>query len=699
MKQRLGLAVLFAAVAGATLVVAQQNDQPTSNPVPTFKTEVEYVEVDALVSDQNGRFVRDLKQNEFQVYEDGKLQTITGFTLIDIPVERAERPLFASRPIDPDVQSNERQFDGRVYVVVMDDLNVAPLRSQRVRLAARQFIERNLGANDLMAIVFTGGRSQDAQEFTSNKRLLLAAVDRFLGQKLESATLARNSEFFRQLDTPIQDNRTPDPLEFQRQANTRNMLSSITKIAEWFGGVRGRRKTMLLFSEGVDYDVTDISRGFLNPNGAATTILNDIRDAIAATARSNVSIYAIDPRGLTTQGDDMIEVQQFADAVDSSAGIGASSLRNELRLAQDSLRYLADETGGVAAVNRNDLTSTFDRVVADNSSYYVLAYYPPSNKRDGKFHRIEVKTTRPGLTVRSRRGYAAPRGKATPQNTKTGGMPPEIFAALNSPLQVSGLTMRAFAAPFKGTAPNASVLVGVEMLGRDLTLEGGKVDISFMAIDSKAKIHGARNDALTLTLRPESIPRVAQTGIRVLNRADLPPGRYQLRLAARDAGKGLSGSIIYDLEVPDFFKPDLSISGLAITSMGGGAMMTAKADDQMRTVLPAPPVAQRSFPQNDEVAIFAEVYDNSGNASHKVNIATSILTDEGRVLFKSDETRDASELQGAKGGFGYAVRVPLAGVAPGSYVLSVEARSTLKSDEPVTRQVQIRVVPAVPPQR
>lgn len=686
MKQQFGFAALLCLLAGGGLLLAQ-NPQPPSNPVPSFRAEVEYVEVDAVVTDRTGRFIRDLKQDEFQVFEDGKRQPLTGFSIVDIPVERAERPLFATQPIDPDVQSNERAFDGRIYVMVLDDLHVAPLRSQRVRIAARQFIERNLGANDLMAVVFTGGRAQDAQEFTNNKRLLIASVEKFLGQKLQSATLNRNNEYYRQQAGAFQDTRIPDPQEMQRQQNTRSMLASLTKVSDWFGGVRGRRKAMLLFTEGLDYDLTDMG-AFNTPASYTTSLMGDIRDAISATSRSNVAIYAIDPRGLTMQGDDLIEVQSFA----NTDGISAAGFGNELRWAQDSLRRFADETGGLAVVNRNDFATAFDRIVEDNSSYYVLAYTSPSTKRDGKYHTIQVKTTRPDVTVRSRRGYTAARGKTTP--AKTGGMPAEIFEALNSPLQVTGLTLRAFATPFKGTAPNASVLVGLEMLGRDLTLEGGKVDVSFMAIDSKSKVYGARNDTITLTLRPESIPRVAQTGIRALNRVDLPPGRYQLRLAARDQGKSLVGSVIYDLDVPDFYKEPFSISGLAITS-SGSAMMTAKADDQMRTVLPAPPVAQRSFAQNDELALFAEVYDNSGKGSHKVTIATSIITDEGRVLFKSDETRDASELEGSKGGFGYATRIPLSGIAPGSYVLNVEARSTLRTDQPVVRQVQIKVVPPV----
>ena len=192
--------------------------------------------------------------------------------------------------------------------------------------------------------------------------------------------------------------------------HARSTLSSIKSVADWFGGVRGRRKTMLLISEGIDYDITDIIRGYDAPSSSASSIIDDTREAIAAAARANVSIYAVDPRGLTTMGDDTIGVSSFAD--DPTAGIGIGSLNNELRLSQDSLRTLADETGGFAAVNTNQFTSAFQRIVSDNSTYYVLAYYPPSDKRNGKFHKIEVKTTRPGLTIRSRKGYSAPRGKA-----------------------------------------------------------------------------------------------------------------------------------------------------------------------------------------------------------------------------------------------------------------------------------------------
>jgi hypothetical protein len=216
-----------------------------------------------------------------------------------------------------------------------------------------------------------------------------------------------------------------------------------------------------------------------------------------------------------------------------------------------------------------------------------------------------------------------------------------------------------------------------------------------MAIDNNAKVFGARNDALTLNLRPDTKTRVEQTGVRMLNRVDLPPGRYQVRIAARDTANAALGSVIYDLEVPDFYKQPISLSGIAMTSMSGSALMTAKPDEQLKAVLPAAPIAIRTFPQNDEMALFAEVYDNSGKTPHKVDIVTSIVTDDGKTVFKTEDERDSSELQGAKGGYGYTARIPMNDIAPGLYVLNVEARSRLGNNVTATRQVRFRVIPPV----
>jgi len=584
------------------------------------------------------------------------------------------------------VKTNERPFDGRVYVMLIDDLHTNFGRQDRVKRAARQFVERYLGANDLMAVVHTRGATEGGQDFTNSKRLLLAAIDKTSGYKLRSATAEKTDEYYRTRDMRQAGDPLNDPSDQERSYNARSTLDTLKNIADWFGGIHGRKKTILFVSEGIDYDITDVFN-----NQGASTVIDSTREAISAATKANVSIYAIDPRGLTNLGDEDIEIGAYPD--DPTVGVGTTSLLNELRLSQDSLRTLAEETGGFAAVNRNDFSTAFDRIVKDNSSYYELAYYPANpDKKAGRFHKIEVRVTRPGLSVHARRGYATPKNKpaAAPLNAKSS---PEVREAIQSPLPLSGLTMHVFASPFKGVAPNASVLLGVEFRGRDVKLDpNGKVELSFVAIDAQGKIRGGNVDQVTWSaLRPETRTRIEQTGFRILNRLDLPAGRYQMRVAAHDNAGGALGSVVYDLEVPDFIKSPLTMSGLAITSGAGSALPTAKPDEQLKGVLPGPPVALRAFSPNDEMIVFAEVYDNEADKTHKVDIMTTITSDDAKVVFKNEEERSSTDIQGKRGGYGYLGRIPLKDLAPGTYVLKLEARSRLGSGPTVAREVQFSV--------
>jgi VWFA-related protein len=692
----IGLSVLFTSAAltadQAPTPAAQQQpaQQPTAQQPPTFKVRVDYVEVDAVVTDRQGRIVRDLKKEDFQVLEDGKSQAITNFTMVDIPVDRDNRPLFSPSAIEPDVRTNEKPFDGRVYVMVVDDLHTRFGRSVRVKAAAKQFIERRLGANDLMAVVHTAGANDANQEFTNNKRLLLAAVDKTQGRKLDSATASKTNEYNNTRGIRQQGDILNDPDDMERGFNARTTLDTLRNVSQWFGSVRGRRKAILFVSEGIDYDIYDVIAAQGSNHQSASMVLDATRDAIGAATRSNVAIYGIDPRGLTDLGDESIEIGSFPD--DASVGVGQGSLQNELRLSQDSLRTLSEETGGFAVVNKNDFATAFQRIVEDNSSYYVLAYYPP-DPRPGRTHKIDVRLTRPGLTVRARKAYLTPKKVDPPKATGNSPSTPELRDALDSPLPVSGLTMHVFAAPFKGVAPNASVLFGVELRGRDMKVDpNSKILLSYLAIDANGKVKGGNTDSLTLTnLKPESKARIEQSGLRMLNRLDLPPGKYQLRIAAQDSAGGNVGSVQYDLDVPDFTKAPFSMSGLVLTSGAGSVFPTVKADEQLKPVMPGPPVALRAFPQNDEIALFTEVYDNVATPPHKVDIVATVTTDDGKVLFKTDEVRDSSDLGGKRGGYGYTTRIPLKDLALGSYVLKVEAKSRLGQTPPVVRELQFTV--------
>ena len=691
-----GLIVLLAGtVLGAGQAPAGQ--APAGPQSPTFKVQVDYVEVDVLVTDARGNYVRDLKKEDFQVFEDGKPQAVTDFALVDIPIERAERPLFAKQPVEPDVRTNERPFDGRIYVMVLDQAHTLPQNTNLVRRAAQKFIDEKLGANDLMAVVSARGAAggeEHGQEFTNNRRLLGAAVQKFSGKAPRASTLNKLQDFINSSGARRAGAQLGGPQDMDRQErefNARAVLEELTAVADWFGSVRGRKKSILFFSEGISYDIHDV---FANGgNNSASMIQSRMQDFVRSATKANVSVYAIDPRGLQALSDGNIELSSVDGRDDpNAAGLNEQGLQNENRLARESLQTFSEETGGFAVVNSNGFATAYDRIVQENSAYYVLAYYPPNPKRDGKFHKIDVRLTRPGLTVRARRGYANPTGKV-PVPVKSE-LSAELRDALQSPLPTSGLGMKVFAAPFKGVAPNASVLLGVELRGRDLsTAANAGVELAIFAVDAKGKMKASSRESLSLNLKPETRTRVEQTGIRMLSRLNLPSGTYQLRVAAHDLAGGALGSVLYDLEVPDFEKAPLVMSGLVLTSASSSMAPTAKPDADLRQVLPGPPAAARSFPQNDQIAFFTDVYDNDLSAVHTLDIATTLTADEGRVVFKNAEERSTADLAGKRGGFGYGSTLALKDYAPGLYVLKVEARSRLGNNVTASREVQITITP------
>jgi VWFA-related protein len=666
MRASLIIAV-FVALAGSSVPGQAPRPQAPAQPPTTFKVEVNYVEIDAVVTDAQGNFVGDLTRDDFQVVEEGKPQTVSAFTRVDLPIERPDPPLFRLAAIEPDVRSNRDAFTGRVFLMVLDDLQTAPLRTLLVRAAARQFIRRSVGANDMVAVVTTGGNASAGQEFTSSRTRLLAAVEKFMGQKSSR-----------------------DASGMERGYRARNTYATLGNLAEYMAGVRGRRKAIVWFGEGVDYDIDNV---FASRD--ADVVRMAMQDAVAAATRSNVSIYGVDARGVGAGLDEAIEISGVPDETNDSTAI-----RNEVRRAQDSLRVLSEETGGFAIVNQNDLNGAFARIVRENSSYYLLGYYASNPARDGRFRSVQVRVARPGVTVRARKGYLAPRKRpAAPAaaNRIEAEMPPEVRDALASPVPTRDIGLTVFAAPFVGIAPKASVALVIEVDPGALTFVqkdgtfNADLEIHLLAIDGGGKVQGGGRDMAPLRLREANHAAVMKNGLRITRRLQLPPGRYQIHVGARETGGGKLGTIRQDVDVPDFSKAPLLMSGLTLTSESAARMVTANPDPGFVDVLPASPTAIRDFPRSDTLALFAEVYDNQTRAVHRVAITTTVAGDDGRVLFTADDERSSQELQGKKGGYGYTAKIPLAQLAPGRYVLRVEARTLLTNGGTAARELEFRV--------
>ncbi len=426
-------------------------------------------------------------------------------------------------------------------------------------------------------------------------------------------------------------------------------MRGLTTVAAWLDGMTGRKKAVVLITDGFPYALDDLAL--------------DTRPGIG---RMNLSVYAVD----TNQG--------------------------AVQTATSQLTMLTESAGGFVVMDNGDIGRGFDRIVAENSLYYQMAYYPV-HPRDGKFHAIDVRVKRNDVKVGARRGYTAPKGDApaAPVTTAARASSPTL-AALNSPIPLSDLRMRVVATPFRAAA-QASVVVGIELVGGDLPLDaGGPVEISYLAVDAKGDEHGLRTDRLTMKFEAAMRTRAEQSGVRVLELMDLPPGRYRLHVAAHNPVSNRSGSLIHDLEVPEFGKTNFAVSGVALISKFGAAMVTAHADEQIRSMLPGPPSATRTFSQDDEIAVFAEVYDDGAAPPHQVEVVTTVRSADGDVVFENAEEHESSELQGARGAYRHTTRIPLWTFKPGNYSLSLEARTSLDANLEVSRHVPFTVTAAEP---
>lgn len=721
MRRHLSVSLLGVVLACAAVVTAQQpagqqqsgqqpagqpqsGQQPAGQPaaqdgfvVPqrgvTFRTETNFVEVHAIVTDESGAFVNDLTQDDFEVYEDGKLQKPAAFSLIELPIERPFVPANGSEPVEPDVRATTRTFDGRIYVLLLDDLHTHFPRSAQVRDVARQFIDRYLGVNDLAAVVYTSGRQDAGQELTNNRRLLFAAIDRFQGQKLPSAGLEKLALHLRQNaqeltedeDYTIRTNerlqraeQVPDLFDAERGYNARRALDAIENVSKWLSDVQGRRKALLFFSEGIDYDIyAPFNRG------SASAIVSETQEAISNAQRANVNVYGIDPRGLSNFGE-LVDVQGKSDYPQLEFGTFRGFL-HELLLSQESLIAMSSETGGLPIVRTGDVAGGLGRIVLDNSRYYLLGYYSDASKWNRKFLKIDVKVKRPGFRVRARRGFMPPDPKAEAKAREAevkAGTTPALKAALSKPVPVGELPVRAFAAPFKGQGSNSSVLVAIEVDGRGLKFQEREgrfvesLELSIVAADQRAKVQGGDRQTFNMNLQPQTRENVSRTGVRLVSRLDLPPGRYQLHIGVHESTGGGVATVPYDLEVPDYSKAPLALSGLLVSSSEAGQLVTAYPDDAVKNLFPVAPIVRRKFSPSETLAAVAEVYVNGRNGNQPPNAITFVTTvqdaQSGRDVFKTEDRQTPDPSDRA---IGFRTDVPLNDLAPGMYVLRVDAAS------------------------
>jgi VWFA-related protein len=602
--------VLLAALAGLAAVSAGAQAQPA------FKAGVDSVRLDTRVVTDDGGFVRGLSKDDFRVFEDGQEQTLTAFSMVELPPPVID----AGAALPSDVSSNASFRDGRVYLLVLDDLHIHELRAVTVRDLARRFIEEHTSAADRVAIATTSGLADRTQDFTNDRTRLFAAISRFKPHFLAEAAVSSVPQFDAMRATGV----PPDPPPTGATPTELIPLQSLLSSVDWLGTIPERRKALVLIGEGIVDRSTD-------PEVEGT-----IREIVSAAARSNVAIYSVDAHGLPTGPSGAVKPVAVPDD---------DPMSEQRRRQQQGMRLLAEETGGAAVVNSNAFDPLFARVVSDSSAYYLLGY-TSTTKPTKKLKRIEVRVARPGTTVQVRRGYGQPSESKRKRAASLDGLPPAINDAFQSPLPLTGFDLAVTSVALRGNGRGNRVSVAV------IIESGGNREIDlFIGAAQNGEMQAVHRGAL----KPAK-DSSAGGGMQATARLDLKPGQYHLRVAGVQKETGAQASVLHDFEVPDYSKENLSISTPALIDLATARTTT-----------------RRRFGPAESVDLAAEVYWKRG-MKDSIDVAVTVANERGEEVYRQDGNVPPEKWTKEAVDVGTTLR--LDGWQPGLYRITVEAKTT-----------------------
>src|SRR5688572_484979 len=383
---------------------------------PDFRVTVDLITTDMIARDtKNDQFIADLKPEEIEIYEDGVKQKIASielvhggraYSVIKLPAAPVQEGIILPR------NKPTNDTAGRVFLIFIDDLHLDFRQTPRTRKLLQDMLKNLIHDGDMFGITTTGTSSISVQ-LTYDRQVLDSAVARITGNALKPKEIIEGMQG------------SQGPTELRHRAHV--AFSTAYDLMRNLEKLQNRRKAVIYLSSGYDFNPFETSRleeqarrmhlGGTDENGNTTSgaeqlltdpfyrtqqssqllaeadLVRELAELTRAANRANATIYTIDPRGLIAGQDldDEVPTQEWNAYV---------------RDTQDSLRVQAEETGGIAVVNQNEFDKALKRIDAETSDYYVLGYYSSNPDPLRRIRRIEVKTTRPGLSVYGRTEYA-----------------------------------------------------------------------------------------------------------------------------------------------------------------------------------------------------------------------------------------------------------------------------------------------------
>lgn len=639
-------------------VLTNFSQTPTPTPKPAddddvVKISTNLIQIDVTVTDRDGKVVKDLKPEEFEIYENGKKQEITNFSFVSIDnatkqtVVRSKNKEKSSIPLPP-VPVKPEQIR-RTIALVVDDLGLSFESVYQVRRALRKFVDEQMQPSDLVAVIRTGSGTGALQQFTSDKRQLYAAIDSVKWNALGRAGI---SAFAPLEATPLEDaaasgdsaitdddladeqKRIKDFDSFREDLFSIGTLGAINFIVKGLSELPGR-KSIMLFSDGFAICPPD------NPD-RCTRILDSVRKLTDLSNRASVAIYSFDARGLQYTG---------LTAADNTSGVSAERIQTisstragQLFDTQEGLSYLANETGGRTFFNNNDINKGLDKALEDQKGYYLVGYQPDAETFDAKkqrFNKLQIKILRKDANVRYRSGFFGVSDEQI-QKPVVQNAVQQLTTALNSPFGISDIALRLNSLYGNDAKQGDFVSSFLHINARDLKFTDEANGIKKAVFDVLAVNFGTDGTSeaqiaktYTLTAKDEAYQKLLREGfVYYFTFPIKKPGAYQYRVAIRDAQTQKVGSANQFIEIPNLKKHRLTISGLVLENLTEDQLQGKSSSSPLKNNKPAEalentnnPLAAtslRRFKRGTILRYGFEVYNAKSAAAQKPDLNTQI---------------------------------------------------------------------------
>ena len=715
---------VIAAIIFLSAVHFGQTGTPTPPPTPgsedVVKISTNLIQIDVSVTDSKGKVIPGLTAEDFEIYENGQKQKITNFSFVSNEKSVPNEPVKPAQKAQPDIPVPPSILKPdqirRTIALVVDDLSLSFESAYQVRRALKKYVDEQMQDGDLVAIIRTGAGIGALQQFTSDKRILYAAIEKVKWNPLGKGNI---SAFAPIEPTPLEqaqaagadvsdddlqaeENSTNAREDFRNSIFTTGTLGALKYVVTGMSELPGR-KSVILFSDG--FRILERDQDGFSGGGIVLDFLHQLVDL---ANRSSIVFYTIDARGLQTLG------VTAADNVAASANPQAvqnkiSQRSNELFETQSGLTFLAKETGGFAVLNNNDLSGGVQRVLNDQS-YYLIGYQPDSDTFDPakrKFNKFEVKVPGKDVKVRYRSGFFNVSynniniAKAPVDQTPA----QQIQTALTSPFAVNGIALHMNALFGNDPAGGSYVRSLLHVSAKDLTFTDGPdgskkavFDILAASFGDNGQIVDQIGRSYTLNVKGDGYKKILAEGF--VYHFAFPvkkPGAYQYRVAIRDSQGGTVGSASQFIEVPNLKKKRINLSSIVLEDLSPEQWQQLSTQSAKSVSAdPMTDTALRRAHLGYVLRYGIEIYNAALDPSKKPNLTARVrVFREGKLLLDGKPLQVDPVAQNDPSHIGWSGAISLGkGMAAGDYILQIIVTDNLAKEKQklATQFVQFEVV-------